>query len=105
MPEDCTRCACIRKYTNSQSNVSSLIATLTPRQYDAFLLLGLGMSNTQIAKVMGRHENTAKAHVGAVLVKLGIDRQLAGLVAAHWHDTACQHVPNGTRPISADSRS
>jgi len=43
---------------------------LSPREQDVFFLLGLGLSNRNISRVLGVTERTVKAHVGRILAKL-----------------------------------
>jgi len=67
------------------------ILTLTPREREALSLLGLGLTNTQIARRMQLAPSTAKDHVGALLAKLGrlnrvqaaVLADRAGLLAGH----------------------
>ena len=71
---------------------------LTPREREVLVLIGRGMSNKLIARELGIAEKTVKAHVSAVLAKLGVaDRTQAalyavreGLVSPHptTHDAA-----------------
>jgi DNA-binding NarL/FixJ family response regulator len=55
---------------------------LTPREREVLVLIGRGMSNKLIARELGIAEKTVKAHVSAVLAKLGVtDRTQAALYA------------------------
>ena len=55
---------------------------LTPREMEVLVLLGKGFSNTGIAGILGRTENTMKVHVSHILTKLGVgDRTKAVTVA------------------------
>jgi DNA-binding CsgD family transcriptional regulator len=64
-------------------------AGLPKRQREVLTLLGEGMSNSQIAGVLGISMNTAKLHVSAVLRRLGLDNRMqavalgARLATAH----------------------
>ncbi|MFK0110205.1 response regulator [Streptomyces sp. NPDC091217] len=56
---------------------------LTPREHDVLVLLGQGMSNTQIARRLNIEESTVKTHVQGVLTKLRVrTRVQAALVAS-----------------------
>jgi DNA-binding NarL/FixJ family response regulator len=44
---------------------------LTPRELEVFELLGKGLSNPDIAGVLGISSHTAKYHVGQILAKVG----------------------------------
>ena len=44
---------------------------LTPRELQVFELLGKGLSNRDIAGVLGISAHTAKYHVGQILAKVG----------------------------------
>ena len=44
---------------------------LTPRELEVFELLGKGLSNRDIAGVLGISAHTAKYHVGQILAKVG----------------------------------
>ena len=55
---------------------------LTPRQFAVLDLLGEGLSNKAIARDLGIREITVKAHVSAILRKLGVDNRLQAVLAA-----------------------
>ena len=54
---------------------------LTPRQRTVISLLERGMSNKAIAREMGIGEITVKAHVSAILRKLGVNNRLQAIIA------------------------
>jgi DNA-binding NarL/FixJ family response regulator len=54
---------------------------LTPRQRTVLSLLERGMSNKSIARELGIGEITVKAHVSAILRKLGVENRLQAIVA------------------------
>jgi len=57
-------------------------ADLTPRQLAVLGLLEKGMSNKSIARELEIGEITVKAHVSAILRKLGVDNRVQAVVAA-----------------------
>jgi len=57
-------------------------AGLTPRQLAVLALLEKGMSNKSIARELDIGEITVKAHVSAILRKLGVDNRVQAVVAA-----------------------
>jgi DNA-binding CsgD family transcriptional regulator len=59
------------------------IGELTKREYEVFLLLGEGLDNHKISRLLGVGERTVKLHVTRILRKLGLESRLqAGLAAA-----------------------
>jgi DNA-binding NarL/FixJ family response regulator len=66
------------------------LITLTPQQVRVLMMLSEGLLNKQIAYELGVSEATIKAHVSAILQKLGVEsRTQAVIVAAkisgnHW---------------------
>ncbi|GGW37531.1 response regulator transcription factor [Streptomyces peucetius] len=65
------------------------IRHLTEREFEVFILLGRGMSNQAISRLLLVTERTVKAHVTRVLAKLQLESRLqAGLVAQSYTRTA-----------------
>lgn len=60
-----------------------VLAELTPREKEIFLLVAKGLSNAEIASSAFVAEATVKTHVGSVLAKLGL-RSRAQLIAFAW---------------------
>jgi DNA-binding NarL/FixJ family response regulator len=60
----------------TNSDDSSWRSLLTPREQDAAVLLAKGDSNKEIARQLDITERTVKAHVGAMLEKLGVRDRL-----------------------------
>lgn len=58
------------------------IATLTPHQFRVFTLLREGLLNKQIAYELGVSEATIKAHVTAILRKLGVNNRTQAVILA-----------------------
>jgi DNA-binding NarL/FixJ family response regulator len=58
------------------------IATLTPQQMRVLMMLTEGLLNKQIAYALNVSEATIKAHVSAILQKLGVDSRTQAVIAA-----------------------
>lgn len=57
------------------------LATLTPQQVRVLMMLRAGLLNKQIAYALGVSEATVKAHVSAVLQKLGVESRTQAVIA------------------------
>jgi len=55
---------------------------LTPREREVLEMLAGGLSNRRIAEHLGIRENTVKAHVAAVLAKLGAESRTEAVTLA-----------------------
>jgi len=66
------------------AEIIHVVATLTPREYEVFLLVTTGMLNKQIADQLGTKEKTIKVHRGRVMEKLKV-RSVAELVRMAGH--------------------
>ncbi len=70
------------------------LATLTPQQVRVLMMLSEGLLNKQIAYELGVSEATVKAHVSAILQKLGVESRTQAVIAAakievgQWPQTA-----------------
>jgi DNA-binding NarL/FixJ family response regulator len=69
------------------------LSTLTPQQVRVLMMLGEGLLNKQIAYKLGVSEATIKAHVSAILQKLGVDSRTQAVIAVNKID-ASQWSPN-----------
>jgi DNA-binding NarL/FixJ family response regulator len=58
------------------------LMSLTPQQVRVLMMLSEGLLNKQIAYELGVSEATVKAHVSAVLQKLGVDSRTQAVIAA-----------------------
>ncbi len=58
------------------------MATLTPQQMRVLMMLSEGLLNKQIAYALGVSEATIKAHVSAILQKLGVESRTQAVIAA-----------------------
>ncbi len=69
--------------TESDPDVADLIerlSSLTPQQARVLTMLGEGLLNKQIAYELGVSEATVKAHVSAVLQKLGVESRTQAVI-------------------------
>ncbi len=72
------------------------MATLTPQQVRVLMMLSEGLLNKQIAYQLGVSEATVKAHVSAILQKLGVESRTQAVIAAakietgHWSGAATE---------------
>ena len=69
----------------SDAETAALIArlsTLTPQQVRVLMMLSGGLLNKQIAYELGVSEATIKAHVSAILQKLGVESRTQAVIAA-----------------------
>jgi DNA-binding NarL/FixJ family response regulator len=72
------------------------LATLTPQQVRVLMMLSEGLLNKQIAYELSVSEATVKAHVSAILQKLGVESRTQAVIAAakievgQWPQTAAQ---------------
>jgi len=58
------------------------LASLTPQQVRVLMMLSEGMLNKQIAYELSVSEATIKAHVSAILTKLGVESRTQAVIAA-----------------------
>lgn len=65
------------------ANLVRRMSTLTPQQIRVLMMLGEGLLNKQIAYKLGVSEATIKAHVSAILQKLGVDSRTQAVIAVN----------------------
>jgi DNA-binding NarL/FixJ family response regulator len=70
------------------AELSARLATLTPQQVRVLMMLSEGLLNKQIAYELGVSEATVKAHVSAVLQKLGVESRTQAVIAASRMEAA-----------------
>jgi DNA-binding NarL/FixJ family response regulator len=84
--------------TRSAMEVRQSIETLTQRQMGVLALIGLGLSNRDIAERLNISEGTVKVHVGAILKTLGVsNRTQAALLATELGITICDEDQGGAK--------
>jgi DNA-binding NarL/FixJ family response regulator len=66
---------------DASRQVLARLATLTPQQLRVLGMLGEGLLNKQIAFKLNVSEATIKAHVSAILQKLGVDSRTQAVIA------------------------
>ena len=66
----------------AMADVIARLATLTPQQVRVLMMLSEGLLNKQIAYGLGVSEATVKAHVSAILQKLGVESRTQAVIAA-----------------------
>jgi FixJ family two-component response regulator len=52
------------------NEIEARLATLTPREYEVFILVATGLANKQVADELGLSEKTVKIHRGHVMQKM-----------------------------------
>jgi DNA-binding NarL/FixJ family response regulator len=78
------------------SAMMARLASLTPQQVRVLMMLSEGLLNKQIAYELSVSEATVKAHVSAILQKLGVDSRTQAVIAAakielgQWPQAAAQ---------------
>lgn len=63
------------------AQVVERLSTLTPQQFRVLMMLGEGLLNKQIAYQLSVSEATVKAHVSAILQKLGVESRTQAVIA------------------------
>jgi DNA-binding NarL/FixJ family response regulator len=70
------------------SAMARRLASLTPQQIRVLMMLSQGLLNKQIAYELGVSEATVKAHVSAILQKLGVESRTQAVILATKIETA-----------------
>jgi DNA-binding NarL/FixJ family response regulator len=70
------------------------LATLTPQQIRVLMMVSEGLLNKQIAYELSVSEATVKAHVSAILQKLGVDSRTQAVIAASKIGSPLKPVPS-----------
>src|SRR4029453_6457187 len=66
----------------ASAELMARMATLTPQQVRVLMMLSEGLLNKQIAFQLSVSEATVKAHVSAILQKLGVESRTQAVIAA-----------------------
>jgi DNA-binding NarL/FixJ family response regulator len=77
------------------------LASLTPQQVRVLMMLSEGLLNKQIAYELSVSEATVKAHVSAILQKLGVESRTQAVIAAARIE-ALGGVANGANGVASD---
>jgi len=64
------------------SDIMARLSSLTPQQVRVLMMLSEGLLNKQIAYELSVSEATVKAHVSAILQKLGVESRTQAVIAA-----------------------
>jgi DNA-binding NarL/FixJ family response regulator len=67
---------------SESAKLAARLASLTPQQVRVLMMLSEGLLNKQIAYELTVSEATVKAHVSAILTKLGVDSRTQAVIAA-----------------------
>jgi DNA-binding NarL/FixJ family response regulator len=67
---------------DESSELMARLASLTPQQVRVLMMLSEGLLNKQIAYELSVSEATVKAHVSAILQKLGVESRTQAVIAA-----------------------
>lgn len=67
---------------DAESDLVARLSSLTPQQVRVLMMLSQGLLNKQIAYELTVSEATVKAHVSAILQKMGVDSRTQAVIAA-----------------------
>ncbi|MBT8082823.1 MAG: response regulator transcription factor [Gammaproteobacteria bacterium] len=66
---------------SEEARIAAALSSLTPHQFRVMMMLGEGLLNKQIAFQLGVSEATIKAHVTAILRKMGVNNRTKAVLA------------------------
>ncbi len=72
----------LSEVSEEQARFAEALSTLTPQQFRVLNMLTEGLLNKQIAYELNVSEATIKAHVTAILRKLGVHSRTQAVIAA-----------------------
>lgn len=78
---------------NEAASLAKRLHSLTPQQMRVLLMLSEGLLNKQIAYELDISEATVKAHVSAILSKLGVENRTQAVIAASRIDLGQRPQP------------
>jgi len=89
--------------SREEQQIAARVRELTPQQFRVLQMLGTGMLNKQIGYELGVSEATVKAHMTAILRKLGVNnRTQAVLMAGHLAlDPETRNTPREKEEVPA----
>jgi len=67
----------------SEVKLAERMSQLTPQQFKVLMMMSQGLLNKQIAYELGVSEATVKAHVSAIMSKLGVNNRTQAVLAAN----------------------
>ena len=67
----------------SEVELAERMAQLTPQQFKVLMMMSQGLLNKQIAYALNVSEATIKAHVSAIMSKLGVNNRTQAVLAAN----------------------
>lgn len=103
------KAAAARTQPDTAIDVSVLVGSLSRQQFRVLRLLGEGLLNKQIAYGLGIGETTVKAHISAILKKLGAsNRTQAAMMVSRialpdWPRTGTHRLPAETTMVQGRS--
>src|SRR5262249_19888908 len=77
------------------ADLMARLTSLTPQQVRVLMMLSEGLLNKQIAYELGVSEATVKAHVSAILQKLGVESRTQAVIAAAKIEVGQWGQPSG----------
>ena len=72
-----------RYVVSDDGEARRLVSTLTTREREVLVQVGLGVSNAEIARQLFMGEGTVKTYVSRILGKLGRDNRVQAAIVAH----------------------
>jgi DNA-binding NarL/FixJ family response regulator len=84
-----------------EADIAARIAALTPQQFRVLTMLAEGQLNKQIAYDLGVSEATVKAHMTAIMRKLGVNNRTQVALAA----SQLALEPGKMQPLPMDDES
>ncbi len=77
---------------------------LTPRQREVLSLLCEGLPNKSIARTLDISAATVKAHIGCILLQLGVTSRLQAVISAHSRGLVAEPSQEFTAAYAAPER-
>ncbi|KAF1004617.1 MAG: Oxygen regulatory protein NreC [Luteibacter sp.] len=79
-----------------EADMAARVASLTPQQFRVLNMIAEGLLNKQIAYDLGVSEATVKAHMTAIMRKLGVSNRTQVALAASHLDVEKESLPDVT---------